>query len=389
MAPGSWQIRFTVDGDQGHGVWSVPLPAAAMGTRQMQRGMGVFLAILGVILVIGMTGIVGAAARDAQLAPGESAPPKRRRSAAIAMSVAFALLVAGVILGNWWWKTEAADYSSQVYKPLAMDATLTSGNRLDLKLKGPTWLFRSRFDDFIPDHNHLMHLYMIRWPQMDVVFHLHPDLIASGEFQLALPSVPAGDYHLYADVVHASGFPETMVSTIDLGAISGRALAGDDAEGQGVPVSNASADATNFTLSDGYSMVWNKPPALVARQPIDFSFVLLDRAGRPAPDTQLYMGMLGHAAFVKDDGTVFAHIHPSGTVAMAALMMAESQNNPTSKQPSASTPMEMPGMVMSSDHLPSSVSFPFGFPTPGRYRIFVQMKHGTTIETGIFDATVS
>jgi hypothetical protein len=389
MAPGSWQIRFTVDGGQGPGVWSVPLPAAAMGTRQMQRGMGIFLAILGVILVIGMTGIVGAAARDAQLAPGATAPPKRRRSAAIAMSVAFALLVTGVILGNWWWKTEAADYSSQVYKPLAMDASVISGNRLDLKLKGPTWLFRSRFDDFIPDHNHLMHLYMIRWPQMDVVFHLHPDPIASGEFQLALPSVPAGDYHLYADVVHASGFPETMVSAIDLDAISGRGLAGDDAKGQGTPVTGAAPDTTKFTLPDGYTMVWNKPAALVARQPIDFTFTLLDRGGQPAPDTQLYMGMLGHAAFVKDDGTVFAHIHPSGTVAMAALMMAENQNNPTAKQPSASTPMEMPGMVMSSDHLPSSVSFPFGFPTPGRYRIFVQMKHGATIETGIFDATVS
>jgi hypothetical protein len=389
MAPGSWQIRFTLDGDQGHGVWSVPLPAAAMGTRQMQRGMGVFLAILGVILVIGMTGIVGAAARDAQLAPGETAPPKRRRSAAIAMTIAFALLVTGVILGNWWWKTEAADYSSQVYKPLAMDATLAPGNRLDLKLKGPTWLFRSRFDDFIPDHNHLMHLYMIRWPQMDVVFHLHPDPIASGEFQLALPSVPAGDYHLYADVVHASGFPETMVSNIDLGTIAGRALAGDDAEGQGTAISGAAIDTTKFTLPDGYSMVWNKPASLTARQPIDFTFTLLDHGGQPASDTQLYMGMLGHAAFVKDDGTVFAHIHPSGTVAMAALMMAESQNNPVSKQTSTAAPMEMPGMVMSSDHLPSSVSFPFGFPTPGRYRIFVQMKHGTTIETGIFDATVS
>jgi len=38
--------------------------------------------------------------------------------------------------------------------------------------------------------------------------------------------------------------------------------------------------------------------------------------------------------------------------------------------------------------LPNSVGFPYGFPTPGRYRIFVQMKHGETIETGIFDAWV-
>ncbi len=46
-------------------------------------------------------------------------------------------------------------------------------------------------------------------------------------------------------------------------------------------------------------------------------------------------------------------------------------------------------MEAPSDHLPSTVSFPYGFPTPGRYRIFVQMKHASTIETGVFDATVA
>jgi hypothetical protein len=225
MAPGSWQIRMIVDGDQGHGVWSVPLPAVAMGTRPMQRSLGVFLAILGVILVIGMTGIVGAAAREAQLAPGAPPTPQRRRKAVIAMTVAFALLVTGVILGNWWWKSDAADYATQIYKPLAMDATLTPGNVLDLKIKDPGWFGARHLDDFIPDHNHLMHLYMIRWPQMDVVFHLHPQPVATGEFTLPLPTIPAGDYRLYADVVHASGFPETMVSTADLPAINGRPLA--------------------------------------------------------------------------------------------------------------------------------------------------------------------
>jgi len=52
---------------------------------------------------------------------------------------------------------------------------------------------------------------------------------------------------------------------------------------------------------------------------------------------------------------------------------------------------QMPGMAMNmeGDHLPSTVTFPYGFPTPGRYRIFVQMKHASTIETGVFDATVS
>jgi len=401
MASGSWQIRILVNGDQGPGVFSVPLPAVALGTRPMQPGMGIFLAVLGIILIIGMTGIVGAAARESQLAPGASPTPQRRRSGIIAMTVAFALLVTGVILGNWWWKSEAADYSAYIYKPLAMNATLAQGNVLDLQIKDPGWFRARSLDDFIPDHNHLMHLYMIRWPQMDVVLHLHPEPVASGEFRLPLPSVPAGDYHLYADVVHASGFPETMVASTSLPAITGRPLAGDDAEGHATPVTGSGPGTNSFQLPDGYTMVWNKPATLTARQPISFSFTLLDRAGHPAQDTVLYMGMLGHAAFVKDDGAVFAHIHPSGTVAMAALMIAQDENAAAGSGPPAANPAnptkpsmnmsQMPGMAMNmeGDHLPSTVTFPYGFPTPGRYRIFVQMKHASTIETGVFDATVT
>jgi hypothetical protein len=87
--------------------------------------------------------------------------------------------------------------------------------------------------------------------------------------------------------------------------------------------------------------------------------------------------MVGHAAFVKSDGTVFAHIHPSGTVAMAALMMAEAQNGGDG----------MAGMDMSgSSRTPNTVSFPYGFPSSGNYRIFVQMKRGNVVETGSFDA---
>ena len=100
----------------------------------------------------------------------------------------------------------------------------------------------------------------------------------------------------------------------------------------------------------------------------------------------LYMGMLGHAAFVKTDGTVFAHIHPAGTVAMAAYMMANPEGQGSG---GGSHGMDMPGMDMGHAALPNSVSFPYGFPSPGQYRIFVQMKHGNVVETGVFDATVN
>lgn len=37
---------------------------------------------------------------------------------------------------------------------------------------------------------------------------------------------------------------------------------------------------------------------------------------------------------------------------------------------------------------PAEVSFPYGFPKPGAYRIFVQMKRAGRIVTGVFSANV-
>ena len=392
MATGSWQIRFTVSGSQGPGELSIPFPATAMSTRKMQTGLGALLAILGGLLILGMVGIVGAATREARLAPGDAVSPAGRRRGYIAMSVTFAVLAAAVVLGNTWWKSEAADYSAYIYKPLAMEPALRAGNELELKLRDPGWLQMRRLDDFIPDHDHLMHLYMIRWPAMDVVFHLHPEPEGTGKFQLTLPSMPPGTWRLYADVVHAGGFPETIEGTATLPAIAGRPLAGDDAQGTASPLGSATMEASEkreqrFKLADGYTMVWNNSAKWEPRIAQDFQFELLDPQGKAPADMALYMGMLGHAAFVKTDGTVFVHIHPTGTVAMAAFMMANPQVRPAG--PSHGPAMNMPGMDMGSGNLPNVVSFPYGFPSPGQYRIFVQMKHGTTIETGIFDANVA
>ncbi|HTZ89486.1 MAG TPA: hypothetical protein VMA71_04045 [Alloacidobacterium sp.] len=388
MAAGSWQVRFVASGNQGRGVLSIPVPATAIGTRKMQHGLGLMLAALGVILILGMVGIIGAAAREAQLPPGRTAPPANRRRAYVAMTVAFVILVAGVILGGKWWNADAADYASYIYKPLQMNATLQPGNLLDLKMIDPGWVRARKLDDFVPDHNHIMHLYAIRWPAMDVVFHLHPDQVGSGDFHLALPTMPAGTYKLYADVVHANGFPETLVTSIKVPFIRGRELAGDDAEGTATALKwdgSGTQTSASDKLPDGYTMVWKRPATLTAKTPEDFTFTLLDAQGQPPKDMALYMGMVGHAAFVKTDGTVFAHIHPSGTVSMAALMMAQAQNGSSSGNMG-----DMPGMDMSgnSQSIPDTVGFPYGFPTSGNYRIFVQMKHANTVETATFDASV-
>ena len=404
MASGSWQVRFTVNGSAGSGVLSIPVPATSSSTRGMQAGLGVLLASLGLLLVVGVIGIAGAAARDAQLPPGALPSKQAGRRARIAMIGALAAMIAAVWFGNQWWKGEADNYSRYVYKPLTMQPTLQPDQTLDLKIEDPGWLKSRKVDDFVLDHGHLMHLYLIRQPGMDVVYHLHPDQIAPGDFQLALPSIPAGVYSLYADVVHATGFPETLVARLELPEIAGRPLNGDDAKGLTQPLSSLRGmpnacpinpvAGSRFHLPDGYTMVWDNTAKLPAKTPQVFEFSLLGADGKPASDMALYMGMVGHAAFVKEDGTVFAHVHPSGTVSMAALMMAAAQNQANAAKPGAMASMpEMtgPGVAMSNTKgqaggVPNTVGFPYGFPTAGAYRIFVQMKRGQTIETGAFDA---
>ena len=45
-------------------------------------------------------------------------------------------------------------------------------------------------------------------------------------------------------------------------------------------------------------------------------------------------------------------------------------------------------MMMNPGGIPAEVSFPYGFPKPGAYRIFVQMKRAGQVLTGAFSLHV-
>jgi len=232
-----------------------------------------------------------------------------------------------------------------------------------------------------------MHLYAIRWPQMDAVFHLHPMLAGKGDFRMALPAMPAGEYRLYGDVVHRNGFPETLTATVDVpSGMAGGPLGSEDAEGTPPPLSKGML-GDSYKLPDGYVMVWDKPATVTANTAYAFRFRLLDPDGKAATDMQPYLGMAGHAAFVKTDGTAFAHTHPEGSAAMAAMMLADNSSGNEGTGMSMNMPAKM-DMPMHSEPLSNMVEFPYGFPSPGRYRVFIQMKHAGTVETGVFDVMV-
>jgi hypothetical protein len=395
MASGSWQVRIEADGDAGSGTMAVPVPAAARSTMPMQKGLGALLAGLMVLLVAGIVSIIGAARREGQLEPGQQAGPAQKRAARFVMVAAFLVVAAVLVVGAFWWKTAAANLSNRmIYTAPDLFVSLVPGDQMLLRIGDSKWHTRrpeTVSTPLMPDHGHLMHLFLIRTPQMDRFYHLHPAPDKGGVFLEDLPPVAAGHYQVFADIVRISGFPDTLSAQIDIPETAGKRLAGDDSTASAAPISSEAKDpqaSLMSSLPDGTRMIWERAPGpLPANQLLWFKFRLEDANGKPVANLEPYMGMAGHAEFVRSDLSVFAHVHPDGSVPMAAVELADATLAKNSALPASSNPttteMNMPGMAMGP--IGPEVSFPYGFPKPGLYRIFVQVKYNGRVETGVFD----
>jgi len=285
------------------------------------------------------------------------------------MAVALALFIGVVWFGNEWWGSSADRFASNIFKPMQLLSALSTQDglphlRVDLE---PARLLRSPSYSLVEDHGHLMHLFLIRYPDLDVFYHLHPKAIGRSRFEIPLPPVPAGDYRLFADIVHESGFPETPVGELTIPTTITQAT----------PLTtNDGDDSVAAPLPDGLRLVWDRPATLVARRPYSLNFRLVDAEGEPADRMELYMGMAGHAVIARRDLSVFAHVHPSGTVPMAALMAFGDH----SMMPATSH--------VANDVISPLVSFPYGFPQPGSYRVWVQVRRRGQVLTMPFDCQV-
>ena len=133
---------------------------------------------------------------------------------------------------------------------------------------------------------------------------------------------------------------------------------------------------------------------MVENRDMRMRFKVRDVILRPAK-LEHYLGMGGHLILRREDGSVFTHLHPSGSFSMAAqqlfelraegkapLKVASSQNDPICKLPEFDPTMK--GMAPHDD-----ISFPYAFPKAGAYRLWVQVKVRGEIFTGVFDVHVA
>ena len=166
MQSGAWEIRAEVTGLQGVGKLAVPVPAFARRTLPMQRSLGVLLFVLMLLLSIGIVSIAGAAAREGIVVPGTLPSSGNRRLGRIVMAVATVLVVAILALGNWWWNAQAADLRhNMLYSAPPLKIAFDGKDQLTLRIEEDYW-HKTRKDQWsmglIPDHGHLMHVFLLR-----------------------------------------------------------------------------------------------------------------------------------------------------------------------------------------------------------------------------------
>ncbi len=437
MKPGAYSVDVTIEGTRGRGALILPVNSMATNTRPMSRGYSVMLSALAVLLFVGALRIAGAIFGESRLDPGARPTRKDRWRGRGAMALAGGALALLVFGGKKWWDFEDANYrANALYKPLPVSARArTERDQHILTITVEAGQRRGGWTPLIPDHGKMMHLFLVRDGEPGAFAHVHPAHRSAVEFEAPLPPLPAGSYHVYADVTHEDGFAETLTATAEIppASLAMKSLwLGDSAEPVcsvavaqklatnlflppdaddswqiDTAVPSAARGGTNFShdpaqrvvdAGGGYKMLWENPGPLIVNQDASLRFRLLAPDNQPAR-LEPYMGMLGHAVVRRQDGAVFAHVHPVGTFSMAAQEFFE--NGKAGRRPTlAGQSGLLPGEQQASagalhgNHTndvgtAGEVSFPYAFPKSGPYRLWVQTKTGGRILTGVFDTTVA
>ncbi len=379
-------VRVTIDSSAGNGVLSVPLEAAALARPDMPPALGGTLIGLGVILAASAVWIATTAA------------PARPRTAGA--TTAFCLLAVIAVGAARWQSMDREFREYALAQPQVVRADVLEVNSRGLLRLMPEPPAARAWSGLAADHGKLLHLFLVHSANRDVFAHLHPVRRDGGTFEGVLPALPAGPYQLYGEITRWDGSTETLVAEVTLPSPGDpppqagwtmlndvwcqtplfipldedqpTQLDADDSWHLGAPLDQDSVNRGRVSHLNGAStMVLLNAGELTANRETSLRFALFKASGEAAP-IQPYMGMSGHCAVRRDDGSVFTHLHPLGTISMAAQQIL---GGPDSADRAVAGPI-------------NEVSFPYAFPQPGNYRIWTQVRLNGQVETGVFDVRV-
>ncbi len=376
---GNYAMHIALDGPGGSGEVRIPLQAAALTKPEMPPSLGMLLGALGVILCIAAVAIAGLAATAHRVR---------------VMAIAAGLLATAVGGGALRWRKMDADFrNNALAKPRPIEAGVrTDGDRHFLTLTPAE--ATSSWHTLVTDHGKLMHLFLIEENSGRVFAHLHPVRRERRLFEGVLPPLPPGSYALYGEVTHENGASDTLTGRVTLPAPIGTApqatwSMANEAWCQSPPANlgNSAApgalDADDSwhagpasptrraTLMGGGHVVLLTPGEFVANRETSLRFAVLSPTGEAAT-LQTYLGMAGHCVLRRSDASVFTHLHPNGSISMAAQQLISPREN-SGTAPAAPS---------------HEITFPYAFPQPGEYRVWVQVRTPGGVLTGAFDVRV-
>jgi hypothetical protein len=299
------------------------------------------------------------------------------------------LFFSAIIYGgkNWWDKIDLA-YQQNIFQSLENKVDILNNGQADhisIEIVDELWV-QDRIADLIPDHGKIMHMYIIS-DTYEQLAHIHPTRTDDRNvFKAKMPPFDNGTYHLYMDITHETGFSHTMTNTFTYNT------------------ENTIYDPTILTVERDPDDSWmlntnedritwkGKQPAYNAGDDIALQFKVSNN-GTPAV-LEPYISMGGHAALLKNDRSVFVHLHPIGTISMASQEMF--QKNYTQSVLDREDICffgfadDSTGNYFNSNTSPNGeVNFPaIKLGTPGNYTIWVQVKSAGEVITQEFDFEV-
>jgi hypothetical protein len=391
MSRGSYSVYVTLTGARGSGTAIVPVNAFATGRLGLSPALATIMIVLAALLVTALLTIIRAAAGESLVPVGQPVDSKSRRRANLVTVVAVPVVALALFGGATWWNSVDHDYQRTMFRPPAATASIEvdSTHRTLTLVVRDTASFRAIFAPVVPDHGKMMHLFLLSTSGLQTFTHLHPREIDSLRFVTELPWVPAGKYLLFGDITLENGMSLTVSNRVDIPAAPGAVVPSDsdDSWDRTSSVTTLTAGAVR-DLGDGYSLAWvGTAPPLASGQPTDLRFDVRDSTGATV-SVRPYLGMAAHAVVLLHDASVFIHLHPMGTIATVSqqVFALRDRGDTTARgrlHLEGLRSDSMPAMSMS-----GALSFPYEFPKPGRYRIWVQVKPKDRVLTGAFDVDV-
>jgi hypothetical protein len=190
--------------------------------------------------------------------------------------------------------------------------------------------------DFGVEHERRMHLIVVR-RDFGSFQHVHPRQLADGSWEVDLDLSDAGTYRVFADFT--TGETDQVVS-------SDIHVAGDFSPVPAQPVSD------HASAGDGYEVTLSSPtPRAGTTSPAEFT---VTRNGRELDAVEPYLGADGHLVALSEADLEYLHTHPEG-------------------KPGGSGP----------------ITFDVEYPSPGRYRLYLQFKHDGKVHTAPFTQEVT